>query len=73
MRCIWGMTMIVLDALIEKLVEFGISIVGSSINTDTRVGPLGSREDSLLEGESIFISSVFACFPDIWGEALGEE
>ena len=27
----------------------------------------------MLEREAIFVSSVFACFPDIWGEALGEE
>jgi hypothetical protein len=49
MRCIWGMTMIVLDALIEKLVEFGISVVGSSVKTNTRILVSNTGEDASLE------------------------
>jgi len=44
------MVVIVLDDLIEKLVEFGISIVGSSINTNTRILVSNSGENACLEG-----------------------
>jgi hypothetical protein len=47
--------------------------VRTSINTNTRVGPLATREDGLSEGESKLISSIFACLPDIRSKALGKE
>jgi hypothetical protein len=47
--------------------------VGSGIDTDTRVGPFGSREDTLSESETEFISSVFALVPDFWCKTFGKE
>jgi len=44
--------------------------MGSSINTDTGASPLRSREDGLSEGETEFISSVFALVPDFWSKAF---
>jgi len=67
------MSVVLLDDLVEKWGEGVVGIVGSSVDTNTRVGPLSTGEDSLFERETIFISSVFACFPDIWGKALLEE
>ena len=44
--------------------------MGTGINTDTGGSPLRSREDGLSEGETEFISSVFALFPDLLGKAF---
>jgi len=44
--------------------------VGTGIDTNTRVGPFGSRENALSESETEFISSVFALIPNISGKAL---
>lgn len=66
----WFMSVIGLDDFVE---EWGKSIVGvvrSSINTDTGVSPLRSREDGLSEGETEFISSVFALVPDLLRKAF---
>jgi len=68
-----SMSVILGDDLIEKWGEGIVRVVGSSVDTNTRVGPLSSGEDSLFERETVFISSVFACFPDIWGKAFLEE
>ena len=44
-----GVSMVSLNNFIEQWGEGVVRIMGSSIDTDTRVGPLGSREDGLLE------------------------
>jgi hypothetical protein len=62
-----------LDDFIEQWGEGIVRVVGSSVDTDSGVSPLGSREDSLLERETVFVSSVFAFLPDIRGKALGKE
>jgi len=41
--------MVVLDDLIEELAELGVSVVGSSVNTDTRINVLNARENASLE------------------------
>jgi len=47
--------------------------VGTGINTDTGVGPLGSREDALSESETELVSSVFALFPNFTSKAFRKE
>jgi len=68
-----GVTVIIQEYLIEKWGESVVGIVGSSVDSNTRVGPLGSGEDSLLESETEFILLVLAFFPDIWGKAFAED
>jgi hypothetical protein len=68
-----SMSVILSDNLVEKWGEGIVRVVGSSVDTNTRVGPFSSGEDSLFERETIFVSSVFASFPDIWGKAFLEE
>ena len=69
----WLMTVIFLDDLIHEWSEGIVRVVRTSINTDARVGPLGTGEDGLSESETEFISSVFALFPDILSKAFLEE
>ena len=66
----WLMTVISLDDLVHEWSEGIVRVVRTSINTDARVSPLGTREDGLSESETEFISSVFALFPNILGKAL---
>ena len=66
----WLVTVILLNNFVHEWSKGIVRVVGTSINTDTRVGPLGSREDSLSESETEFISSVFALFPDLLGKAF---
>jgi len=66
-------TVVGLDDLVHEWSEGIVRVMGASINTNTRVGPLGARENGLSEGEAEFVSSVFALFPDIFGEALLEK
>ena len=68
-----GVSVVVQDNLIEQWGEGIVRIVGSSVDTDTRVGPLGSGEDGLLEGEAELILLVLALLPDIWGKAFAED
>jgi hypothetical protein len=49
MRSIWGMSVIVLDDLIEKLVEAFVRVVRPSINTDSGILILDTRENADLE------------------------
>jgi hypothetical protein len=60
-----------LNDLVEERSEGVVRIVGSSIDTDSGISPLGTGEDALLEGETEFISSVLALFPDLRSKALG--
>jgi hypothetical protein len=49
------------------------TFVGTTINTNARVSPFGTREDGLFESEAILVFSIFALFPDLRGEALGKK
>jgi hypothetical protein len=44
-----GVTVVVLNNLIEELVELGVGFVGTSVNTDTGIEVLDTREDAGLE------------------------
>ena len=62
-----------LDDSIEEGGEGVVGVMGTSIDTDSGISPLGSREDALLEGETKFVSSIFALLPNLRSEALGKE
>jgi len=49
----WGMSVIVLDNFVEKLVELGIRIVGAGIKADSGVEVLNTGEDAGLEGDTL--------------------
>ena len=66
----WLVTVILLNDLVHEWSEGIVRVVGSGINTNSGVGPLGSREDTLFEGESELISSIFALLPNILGQAF---
>ena len=62
-----------LNDLVHEGSEVIVRLMGASIDTDTGVGPLGTGEDGLLEGEAVLVLAVLALFPNIAGEALVEE
>jgi len=62
-----------LDDLVHEGSEVIVRLMGASIDTNAGVGPLGTREDSLLESEAVLVLTVLALFPHIAGEALVEE
>jgi len=63
-------TVVGLDDLVKEGSEVVVRFVGASIGTNTGVGPLSTREDSLSESVSVFVFSVFALLPNILGKAL---
>jgi hypothetical protein len=66
-------TVVSLDDLVHEGGKVVVRLVGTSVHTDARVGPLGAREDGLLESESVLVLSVLALLPDVLSEALVEE
>jgi len=65
-------TMVVGDDWVEKFIEFGVGIMGSSIDTNARVGVSNTREDASLEGDLILITLVFVLLPNFFGQVLAE-
>jgi hypothetical protein len=68
-----AVTVVHLDDLVEERGELIVRVVATSVDTDTRVGPFSSREDSLLESVAVLVNSIFALFPNVLGEALGKD
>jgi len=68
-----GVTVVLLDDLVEERSEGVVTLVATSVNTDARVGPLAAGEDSLLEGESALVNAILALLPHVTSENLGEE
>ena len=66
-------TVIRLNDLVHEGSEVIVRFVRTSINTNTRVGPLGTGEDRLLEGVAVLVFTVLALLPDIAGKAFVEE
>ena len=65
--------MIFRDDLVKERGESIEAFMAARIDTNTRVGPLATREDALLEGVAIFVFLVLAFVPDVPREDLGEE
>jgi len=60
------------NALVEELVELGVSVVRSSVDSDTGVLVLDTREDASLESNALRARLVFVLFPNFLGQALFE-
>ena len=69
----WAVTVVFLNNLVKEWSKSVVAVVAASINTDSRVGPLAPREDSLLETESIFVFLVLKLLPNVTGEALRQK
>ena len=67
------MLMILRDDLVKERSERVEAFMAARIDTNTRIGPLATREDALLEGVAIFVFLVLAFVPDVPREDLGEE
>ena len=46
---------VVFDDLVEEGSEDLVAVVGTSVNTNTRIGVLAPGEDSLSEGEPVLV------------------
>ena len=68
-RCV---LVVVGNALIEELVESSVRVLRSSVDSDTRVLVLDTREDASFESNSLSARLVFVLFPNFLGEALFE-
>jgi len=65
-------TMVVFDDWVKKLFELSVGFVGSSIDTNARVGVSDTRVNISLEGDTILITLVFVLFPNFFGQVLAE-
>lgn len=68
-----GVTVVVLDDLVEELVEGSVGVVGASVETDAGVSVLAAREDAGSEVNALRVNLVLVLLPDLLGEVLGEE
>jgi len=67
-----GVSVVVLNNLIEELVELRVGFVGTSVDTDTRVNVLDTGVDAGLERDTVLILLVSVFLPDLLGKALAE-
>jgi hypothetical protein len=66
------MSVVSLNDLVEKRGENIVSVVGSGVNTNSRIKVLASREDLLLDSVSEHILLVPYLIPNISSEVGGE-
>ena len=71
-RSSWSVSVVVLDDLVEELVELGVSIMRSGVNTDSGVEVLDTGENACLEGNAFSAALVLVLLPDFLGEALAQ-
>jgi len=65
-------TVIVKNDLIEELVELVVSVVGTSVNTDTGINVLNTGEDASFESNIVLVLLILVFLPNFLGEALAE-
>jgi len=63
---------IVLNDLVEELLELGVGLVGTGVNTDARVLVGNSGENASLEADTGVARLVLVLLPNLLGEALLE-
>ena len=68
-----GVTVVLVDDLIKEGGKSVVGVVGSSVDTDTGVGPLAAGVDGLLEGESELVFLVLQLFPELGSKALSQQ
>jgi hypothetical protein len=66
-------SVVVRDDLVEQRSKSVETFVTASVNTDSGVGPFGSRENAFSEGVAVLVLAVLALLPHIASEALREE
>ena len=66
-------TMIVLNDPIKEVLERDIRVLRASIDADSRVNVLTSREDAGLEGNSFRIALIVVFVPDFLSKVFTEE
>jgi hypothetical protein len=64
------MLMVILNNQIEEISKLDITVLRSSVNTDTWVNILTSREHSLLECECILINLIGILVPNILAQVF---
>ena len=69
----FSMTMILFDNLVHHWSKGSVRVVGSCIDTNSRVNVLTARQYGLLESEAMGILSVLELIPKISGEISAEE
>ena len=70
MLVVGTVTVIGLNYLVHEGSEVVETFVGTTINTNARVSPFGTREDGLFKSEAILVFPILALFPDLRGKAL---
>lgn len=65
-------TVVLLDDLVKHFIEAVVGVVGSGVDTDSRVEVHASGEEASLEGDTAGVGLVFVLFPDLLGEVSGE-
>ena len=65
MFVVGAMTMVGLDNSIHEWSEVIVTLMGTSVDADTRIGPLTAREDGLAEGKAVLILAIFALLPNL--------
>ena len=73
MLCCLGMTMVLLDNLIHDRSKGRVRVMRASIDTDTRVCVLATRENASLEWITARILLVLKLIPNIAREELAQE
>lgn len=58
--------------MIEEFVELGVSIVGTSVNTDTGIDVLNTGEDASFESNTVLVLRILVFLPNVLGEALAK-
>jgi len=66
-------TVIRFNDLVKEWSESVIGVMRAGINTNSRIRPFCSGEDTLLECEPVLILLVFASGPGILGQALTQK
>jgi len=72
MLIVLSVSMIFKNNLVEQGSEVVISLMGSGVDTDAGVGPLGTGEDGLLEREAELVFLVVELVPDVLGQVSAE-
>lgn len=72
MLSINAVTVVVKNDLIEELVELLVSVVRTSVNTDTGIDILNTGEDASFESNTILVLLILVFIPNLLGKALAK-
>jgi hypothetical protein len=66
-------TVVVKNYLVEYFGHSGVRVVGSSVDTNSRINVLGSGENHLLETDTRFIFLSLEFIEHFWGDVFAYE